>query len=267
MAEEPPTGDRAVFAFLEMVALAFMFEGVSAFLNGKPFWEFLACFVTALFFFVAGATWSRLKSKIPHVALKTNAASPGLWLAVGAIAGVGLWVTGASLVEHFTEEGRIQSPDEVGKNVRSWLEGLPVRSVPVDAYYFDFHAAYPYLNGEEVEIYMLKHKPNVPSDLLMRTLLSPSVQQHAFLSGLPLQQQAELNSKLTIELTRAELAQSGMFYTPAGPPFAYLIMNRLSITPLFNKEQFGKSLGMMDSMTVLFHQIIQQYVQEHGYAQ
>ena len=41
VAEELPTGDKAVFAFLEMVALEPAFEGVSALLNGKD-WMIVA---------------------------------------------------------------------------------------------------------------------------------------------------------------------------------------------------------------------------------
>ncbi len=64
MAEEPPTGDRAVFAFLELVALAFMFEGVSAFLNGKSVWELLGCATAALCFFLGGVKWPLIRAKL-----------------------------------------------------------------------------------------------------------------------------------------------------------------------------------------------------------
>src|SRR5438552_17343631 len=62
MADEVPTGDKAVFAFLEMIALAFAFEGTSAFLNGHG-WQICAkSFLAAAAFFVAGIKWARLKA-------------------------------------------------------------------------------------------------------------------------------------------------------------------------------------------------------------
>src|SRR5260370_38402530 len=62
MAEEVPTGDKAVFAFLEMIALAFAFEGTSALLNGLG-WQICAkSYVVAAAFFVAGIKWARLKA-------------------------------------------------------------------------------------------------------------------------------------------------------------------------------------------------------------
>jgi hypothetical protein len=73
MADEVPSGDRAVFAFLELVALAFMFEGVSAFLSGKSLWTLSGCALAALFFFVLGIAWPRIKLKVkPSIAFALN---------------------------------------------------------------------------------------------------------------------------------------------------------------------------------------------------
>src|SRR5579863_9829766 len=64
MAEEIPTGDKAVFAFLEMIALAFAFEGVNAMLNGRPWFIYVGSFFAALVFFLAGIKWPYLKSAL-----------------------------------------------------------------------------------------------------------------------------------------------------------------------------------------------------------
>jgi hypothetical protein len=64
MADEVPAGDKAVFAFLEMIALAFAFEGTSALLNGLG-WQICAkAYVVAGAFFVAGIKWTRLKASL-----------------------------------------------------------------------------------------------------------------------------------------------------------------------------------------------------------
>jgi hypothetical protein len=68
MAEEPPSGDRAVFAFLELIALALMFEGISAFLNGKPWWILTACIGASLAVFIVGVKWPMVKSALPRAA-------------------------------------------------------------------------------------------------------------------------------------------------------------------------------------------------------
>ncbi len=61
LAEEIPTGDRAVFAFLEMVALAFAFEGVNALLNGLSWLICTGAFFGAIVFFFAGIKWPTIK--------------------------------------------------------------------------------------------------------------------------------------------------------------------------------------------------------------
>ena len=62
MADEVPTGDKAVFAFLEMIALAFAFEGTSALLNGLGWQIWAESYLGAAAFFVAGLKWARLKA-------------------------------------------------------------------------------------------------------------------------------------------------------------------------------------------------------------
>jgi hypothetical protein len=62
MADEVPTGDKAVFAFLEMIALAFAFEGTSALLNDHG-WQIVAkSYLAATGFFVAGIKWAHIRS-------------------------------------------------------------------------------------------------------------------------------------------------------------------------------------------------------------
>jgi hypothetical protein len=62
MVDQLPTGDLAVFGFLEMVALAFAFEGTGRLLDGRYLPGFLSLGI-ALLFFVAGIKWPKIKSK------------------------------------------------------------------------------------------------------------------------------------------------------------------------------------------------------------
>ncbi len=63
MANEIPSGDAAVFGFLELYALAFAFEGVSALLHHDPV-SFAWSFPCAVVFFVAGIKWKWLKGRV-----------------------------------------------------------------------------------------------------------------------------------------------------------------------------------------------------------
>jgi|ERR1700761_612454 len=62
--EQVPTGDIAVFAFLEIVALAFAFEGTSALLNERPLGIVISAYVAAVVFFIAGVKWPKTKRRI-----------------------------------------------------------------------------------------------------------------------------------------------------------------------------------------------------------
>jgi hypothetical protein len=62
MSGEIPKGDTAVFAFLEMIALAFAFSGVEG-LGLKPLWQCIAYFGAALIFFMSGIKWPWIKEK------------------------------------------------------------------------------------------------------------------------------------------------------------------------------------------------------------
>ncbi len=57
MASELPSGGLAVYVFLEMVALAFVFGAVEAFTNNKPWYVWAGCLVLGVLFFLAGIRW------------------------------------------------------------------------------------------------------------------------------------------------------------------------------------------------------------------
>jgi TolB-like protein len=59
--EDPPTGNKAVYAFLELFALAFTFEGAAAFLHGESWWKVVGAWLVAVLFFVAGIQWPKIR--------------------------------------------------------------------------------------------------------------------------------------------------------------------------------------------------------------
>src|SRR2546426_2252062 len=60
-ADAPPTGNKAVYAFLELFALAFTFEGAAALLRGESLWKIAGAWLVAVFFFVAGIRWPKIR--------------------------------------------------------------------------------------------------------------------------------------------------------------------------------------------------------------
>jgi TolB-like protein/predicted Ser/Thr protein kinase len=60
-AEAPPAGNKAVYAFLELFALAFTFEGAGAMLRGESLWRVVGAWLVAIIFFVAGIQWPRIR--------------------------------------------------------------------------------------------------------------------------------------------------------------------------------------------------------------
>ena len=101
MANDVPTGDRAVFAFFEMVALAFAFEGVAAVLNGKPWSVMAGSWVACVIFFTVGLKWSLLKKRLGislASKLKRIITNPLYSLVAGAVAGIFLYVGLMSIV-------------------------------------------------------------------------------------------------------------------------------------------------------------------------
>jgi hypothetical protein len=67
LAEEIPSGSKALFGFLEMVALAFAFEGVSALLNGRPWTIGASSLLFAALFFLIGVRIVWIKGVIVSV--------------------------------------------------------------------------------------------------------------------------------------------------------------------------------------------------------
>jgi hypothetical protein len=62
MVDELPTGDKAMYAFLEMIALALVFAAVENFIANKPWYVWSACLGLAILFFIAGIKWPTVKS-------------------------------------------------------------------------------------------------------------------------------------------------------------------------------------------------------------
>ena len=59
--DAPPAGDKAVYAFLELFALAFTFEGASALLRGESLWRIVGAWLVAIIFFIAGIQWPKIR--------------------------------------------------------------------------------------------------------------------------------------------------------------------------------------------------------------
>jgi len=63
-ADDPPTGNKAVYAFLELFALAFTFEGAGALLRGESLWKIAGAWLVAIIFFIAGIRWPKIKRSL-----------------------------------------------------------------------------------------------------------------------------------------------------------------------------------------------------------
>lgn len=61
MVDELPSGDRAVYLFLEMIALGFVLTAIDAVVNGKAPIVWLSCFALSVIFFLAGIKWPQIK--------------------------------------------------------------------------------------------------------------------------------------------------------------------------------------------------------------
>jgi hypothetical protein len=57
MPSETPSGHLAVYVFLEMIALAFVFGAVEALVSEKPWYVWVSCLVLGVLFFLAGIKW------------------------------------------------------------------------------------------------------------------------------------------------------------------------------------------------------------------
>src|SRR5208282_153945 len=63
MPDELPTGDKAVYVILEMIALALIFAAVDALVR-KSWFIGMGCFAAAVLFFLAGIKWPQLKARL-----------------------------------------------------------------------------------------------------------------------------------------------------------------------------------------------------------
>lgn len=64
MSDDTPSGDRAVYLFLEMIALGFVLAAVDTGVNGKPLQVWGSCLVAGLVFFVLGVKWAAIRQSI-----------------------------------------------------------------------------------------------------------------------------------------------------------------------------------------------------------
>jgi len=65
MPDETPTGDRAVYVFIEMIALGFVLYSIEEAFKDKPSWaKFAIALALGLIFFILGVKWTTLKTKI-----------------------------------------------------------------------------------------------------------------------------------------------------------------------------------------------------------
>lgn len=100
MADEIPSGDKAVFAFFELFALAFAFEGAAALLRGESLWRIAGAWTLTVVFFVVGIRWPRWKTRFgPSFSawvarLSTDAR---FWLGAGLVLGIALSIVARQL--------------------------------------------------------------------------------------------------------------------------------------------------------------------------
>jgi len=82
--DQLPTGNTAVYVFLEMIALGFALAAVDSLVNNKPLFISFGCLVLAVFFFLIGIKWPQIKHKVgPQFVRYLNLRS--VWMAVFVI--------------------------------------------------------------------------------------------------------------------------------------------------------------------------------------
>lgn len=72
MIDDPPSGNAAWFGFLEIIACAFAFEGVSSLLDGKPWMIWLPALAVSPLFFLLGV-------KVPWIRANLSKVDWHLW--------------------------------------------------------------------------------------------------------------------------------------------------------------------------------------------
>jgi hypothetical protein len=106
MADEIPSGDKAVFAFLELFALAFAFEGAAALLRGELSWRTILSFVGAIVCFLGGIRWPQLRARFQV----TQPQNPVVWLTAGICLGIILSITGSRMLKRDTQVANFSLP-------------------------------------------------------------------------------------------------------------------------------------------------------------
>ena len=61
MPDELPSGDKAVYVILEMIALGFILEAVPSFMRGDVWWRWVGALALGILFLVAGVKWPQIK--------------------------------------------------------------------------------------------------------------------------------------------------------------------------------------------------------------
>jgi hypothetical protein len=64
MPDELPSGDKAVYIFLEMIALGFALEAVASFMRNDVWWKWIGALVMGILFLLAGVKWPQIKLKV-----------------------------------------------------------------------------------------------------------------------------------------------------------------------------------------------------------
>src|SRR5437868_546143 len=106
MSDELPTGDRAVYVFLEILAFCFALAFVDALVAQKPWSVSVRWLLLAIFFFLAGIKWPEVRTTL-----------------------LGIRKTGIHLPEHRPNV----LPTDYGKSVERNAFGLFVRNPGYDA--------------------------------------------------------------------------------------------------------------------------------------
>jgi hypothetical protein len=64
MSDEFPSGDKAVYIFLEMIALGFALGAVESLLRGDVWWKWSGALLMGVIFLIAGVKWPQVKAQV-----------------------------------------------------------------------------------------------------------------------------------------------------------------------------------------------------------
>lgn len=156
VADEIPTGDKAVFAFLEMIALAFAFEGVSSLLAGSPWPVCAGSLLGAVMFFVAGIKWSWIKNTAISVWHSSKVAAK--WMVIGSLLSASLvgiavrvWVTHSQSTQRARPDNDIK---QTAGNYGNLAEQCGSLADKIQDYMAD-HVGQQHVNSEYFRSYVL----------------------------------------------------------------------------------------------------------------